>query len=146
MKKLFSVMIIVLMSVFLMGPTMAEPTMAVELPDTSSVEGCLLNVADIGELTKYTAVKIFMPQPNLLISYHIGLDNMEPKYVSLLFSGPQVVGFAYYDCGVFHIWAKKLPNAMFVKFPANNKRVQKSFQLDFLRIWPDKVFSLVEGS
>ena len=131
MKKLFSLSIVLLTSVFLMGSVMGGQ---IKYPDTTQCKGSLLNVADIGDKTKYVALKAMLIPNNpmgLVVSYHTGLGDVYPTYVSLLWHKGIVVGFVYYDNEAFGIWMKPAPEAPVFDKIAKTPRNQLAFQLDF---------------
>jgi len=133
----------IILSVFMVGCLMTN-VMATEpnpYPDTSYFEGSQFRATDLNDKLKYKTVgAIRMNQ--MIISYHISIGNIFPKYVSLLWYGEICVGITYYDSGVFHIWMKQSPDEpRFKKFPIV-KHIQEAFKADFERIWKDVEFQL----
>jgi hypothetical protein len=116
-------------------------------PDTSYFKDSKLNAADLNDASKYKAVgAIRMQQGQMVVSYHISIGDVFPKYVSLLWVGSTAVGITYYDSGVFHIWMKQSPmDPLFKKFPMI-RNIQESFKADFERVWKDVDFSLLTNS
>ena len=144
LKKLMLTLLLAVFVSFTFIPGGSANTIPNPYPDTSYFEGSKLNAADLNDASKYKAVgAIKMSQGQMVVSYHISIGDVFPKYVSLLWVGQTAVGITYYDSGVFHIWMKQSPmDQSFKKFPTTIRHTQEAFKKDFEHIWKDVEFSL----
>ena len=151
MRKFLSITIIALMTMFLLGgvPNVLadnQPRSTLTFPDTSYCEGSLLNVADVGDQTKYKAIHGVTVANGMSITYHESIGDIYPKYVSLLWRNMKAIGFVYYDKGVFYVWMRKAPYDSLFRRVGESITTQQAFQIDFEKLWKGLEFPLSTSS
>ena len=143
MKK---ILLTVLLSFFMVGCLMGNSIATNNpYPDTSQYTESKLNVADLNDKLKYKLV-VVITSNELIISYHVSIGDVYPKYVSLLWYGPVVVAFTYYDNGIFHSWIKYTSKDLLFNKIAFIRKIQQTFKLDFEFVWSDVEFVISQVS
>lgn len=110
-------------------------------PDTSQIKGCEINLTDLYDKSKYTAVGAVPMPPHQIVSYHISKEDIFPKYVSILWFGKECIGLTYYDNGIFRTWVKNYRTKQWNQVSIV-KRIQEAFKMDFEHIFPNVKFPL----